>query len=110
MSDLSGTPLSTDGIQLTFTAPADDPGAAWPPVHQRALSDFELRYSSGSLTSLNFSAVPDVQFINAGLPGERQVFIVEGLEPSTEYRFAMVSRDQSDDLIALECRRDPNKR
>ena len=62
VSDLSGTPLSTDGIQLTFTAPADDPGAAWPPVHQRALSDFELRYSFGSLTSLNFGAVPNVQF------------------------------------------------
>ena len=70
-------------------------------TNERALSNFELRYSSGSLTSLNFSAVPDVQFVNAGLPGERQVVIVEGLEPSTEYRFAMVSKGPSGQTSSL---------
>ena len=39
--------------------------------------------------------------MNAGLPGERQVVVVEGLEPSTEYRFAMVSRDQSGQTSSL---------
>jgi hypothetical protein len=101
VSDLSGTPLSTDQIQLTFTAPADDPGASWPALHLRGLDTLELRYTSESLTSLNFEAIPSLEVIEAAAPGQRQVVVIDGLEPSTEYRFAMVSKDQSGETSSL---------
>ena len=51
VSDLSGNALDTDQIKVTFTAPADDPGADWPPEHERGVQNFDIRYSAGSLTS-----------------------------------------------------------
>ncbi len=71
---LSGTTAS-----LSWTTPG---GAL-------ALTDFELRYHTGSLTAQNFNIATQVSGVPAPLPGQSQTMQITGLSANTTYYFGI---------------------
>jgi len=85
----------TSSVTLEWTAPGDDGRFG------RAQA-YLLRYSTQPITDANFdqaSAVPKMAKPRPG--GTRESFTVEGLEPATQYYFALKAMDEAGNWSAL---------
>ena len=90
VADLAATALGLDSAELRWTAPGDD-------GQQGTVSRYEIRYAPWSLTSRSFPLAAIVSSPPAPLPaGGAQRSVVDGLEPGTRYRFALVAYDDAD--------------
>ncbi|MBN2343208.1 MAG: discoidin domain-containing protein [Deltaproteobacteria bacterium] len=76
-----------DAVQLTFTAPGDDPGNG---VAER----YEVRYSTEPITQENFLNATLVNWDSPSASGVLEQLIVDGLEAETTYWFAVRAVDE----------------
>ncbi|MEA2030879.1 MAG: fibronectin type III domain-containing protein [candidate division Zixibacteria bacterium] len=83
---ISGNTSTT--ATLDWTAPGDDGtnGTAY---------EYELRYSTSSITDVNWSSATLIAGVSAPqIAGSDETFTVEGLDPSTMYYFAIKTADE----------------
>ena len=95
--DVSGlvTPLATTSLSLEWTAPGDD-GAVG------TAFSYDLRYATSSINDATFGAALQATGLPAPAPsGTLEAFTVEGLDPSTQYFFALKSSDNVGNLSDL---------
>lgn len=88
VTDLSAGTLSSNSIELTWTAPGDDGGSG-------TVTGYDIRYSTSSITESNWEAASKCD--NEPLPqiaGSSESFTVAGLFSSTMYYFALKSFDE----------------
>lgn len=93
--DLTITDFSKDSATFTWTAPGDDGSTG-------TARYYDLRYSESVITEANFG---DSEFIyECTVPvasGGQQSFVLEGLNPSTTYYFAVKAADDWRNLNGL---------
>lgn len=81
-------PNTATSITLTWTATGDD-------KYTGIASEYDVRYSTSPIDSTNFSLCERI--LDTPCPksaGSREVFIVDGLQPNTEYWFAIRVGDE----------------
>ena len=93
VSDLTATSLGATSVQLDWTAVGDDGNAVG-----TAASSYDVRYSTSSIDDdSDFGAATP---ITVGVPsppgtqGSAESFVVNGLDPDTQYHFAMKVADE----------------
>lgn len=80
--------IQSTSITLTWTAPGDD-GNAW------TAYQYDIRYSTSQITEATWgNATQCVGEPQPAPAGQRQDFIVTGLQPYTRYYFAMKTSDE----------------
>jgi hypothetical protein len=89
LATLTQTSFAAGGVRLQWTAPADDG------LLGRA-EQYDLRYSTQPITAANFTFLTSVP----GLPppaatGVIESFFVTGLQPNTNYYFAIKTADEN---------------
>ena len=90
VADLTAEAMSTDDVELTFTAPGDDDMSG-------SATRYDLRYAPWPITSHNFALATAVDAPPTPAPaGSAEVLSVGGLEPGTTYRFALIAYDEQD--------------
>jgi len=88
VNDLTATALSDTEFLLTWTAPGDDGLAG-------TASEYDIRYSRFYIDSGDWAtATPAVGEPNPKPGGETDSFVVSGLDPGTNYYFAMKTADE----------------
>lgn len=88
IADLQAVFSTSSSITLTWTAPGDDGNVG-------SASQYEMRYSTTPITEANWSSAILVTGIPAPQPsGSDETFIVENLEISTTYYFAIKTADE----------------
>ncbi len=95
VDNLSGVALDETSIELTWTAPGDDGGTG-------TAASYDIRYASSAITNLNWASATQV----AGEPapvaaGGVQHVTVSGLDPDTDYHFAMKTADEVPNTSAV---------
>jgi len=86
MAHAQTTPTS---VQVTWTAPGDDGNVG-------TATQYDLRYSTSTITSANFGNAPRWNGTPApGAAGSSQTTTVTGLDPSTTYFFALKTADDA---------------
>jgi len=89
-----GDPAPTS-MRLSWTAPGDDGNVG------RAFF-YDIRFSRSDITTINWSQATPVDDTPApGFPGNSETFTITGLDPDTEYYFAIKTRDESDNWSEL---------
>ncbi|UCC44746.1 MAG: fibronectin type III domain-containing protein, partial [Candidatus Zixiibacteriota bacterium] len=88
VADLSPSNVTSTSLALNWTAPGDDADTG-------TASEYDLRYSTSVINATNF----DLATRLSGLPnpqpaGASESFTVTGLDPSTEYYFAIKTADE----------------
>ncbi len=76
-------------LTLSWTSPGDDGSAG-------TATTYDVRYSTALITEANFNAA--TQAINEPTPqiaGSTELFVIDSLEPSTTYYFAIKSSDEA---------------
>jgi fibronectin type III domain protein/flagellar hook capping protein FlgD len=92
---LESSEATTRSVTLRWTAVGDDGLAG-------AATTYDIRYSTSTITENNFDAATRVVDTPAPLPaGFPESFEVTGLEPSTEYFFAIKVGDDADNWSGL---------
>ncbi|MEM6531829.1 MAG: fibronectin type III domain-containing protein [Myxococcota bacterium] len=94
VSDLAAMSRGTDSVEVTWSASGED-------GHIGSATTQELRYAPWSITSRTFVSATEVAAPAPGVPGSPQSVTVEGLEPGTLYRFAVVTVDEAGNRSAL---------
>ncbi len=88
ITDLTVDQIGSSTVKLIWTSPGDDSTIGIP-------SEYDLRYYTSVITEENY---PDAyQATSEPVPlssGSSQQFFVSGLQPGTEYYFAVKSRDE----------------
>jgi PKD repeat protein len=87
VTDLASTDVRARAVSLSWSATGDDGlvGTAW---------RYDLRYSPNPIDDGNFSqAKAAISFLKASSPGTPESFVVKGLDPSTNYYFALRVHD-----------------
>jgi len=87
---ISATAASSSSITVTWTAQSDDGG----PTGTGAATSYDLRYSTSTITSANFSAATKATTGTPKAPGSSESVTVSGLSASTKYYFALVIKDE----------------
>lgn len=86
---------SATSVTLTWTAPGDDGNTG-------TASQYDIRYHTAPITDLNWDACTQVLGEPSPQPaGSTEVFIVDGLNPSTTYYFAIKAADEVPNWSAL---------
>ncbi len=87
-AQLSAPSTGSNSVTLTWTAPGDDGNVGTP-------SQYDMRYSTSSITDANWGAATEVTGEPSPQPaGSSENFTVENLEPNTTYYFAIKSADE----------------
>ena len=88
ITDLAATTVSHTAVKLTWTAPADEGGPS------SSVTAYEIRHASTPITTLaEFLAATSGTAPVPGAAGSEQTTTVEGLQPDTQYHFAIRARD-----------------
>jgi subtilisin family serine protease len=88
VSDLSVSELASSRVTLAWTASGDDGGSG-------QASTYQIRFATFPLDAANFAeGTPVVSPPDPGPPGSRETLSVSGLEPDTEYYFALRVLDE----------------
>ena len=88
ITDLAATTESHTAVKLTWTAPSDEGGSS------SAAALYELRHANAPITTLaEFLAATSVAAPVPTAAGSEQTTTVAGLEPNTQYHFAIRARD-----------------
>jgi phosphodiesterase/alkaline phosphatase D-like protein len=94
VTNLAAADVDWYQLRLTWTAPSDLPPG---PV-----ASYDFRYSTSLIDDGNFAAATPLPNVPAAAaPGTAQDLLVTGLNPSTQYSFAMRSRDVAGVLSPL---------
>ena len=96
IGDLAAAAMSSSSIQLSWTASGDDGNSG-------TASLYDIRYSTQSiLTDTDFNNANQVTGVSAPKQtGQSESKLVDGLNPSTTYFFAIKVRDEEDNWSAL---------
>ena len=97
VDDLRVTGMGPDSIDLTWTAPGEDPDGTG------TCTDYDVRYAmSPILTEADWAAATDAVGEPApSAPGSTETFTVTGLTPDTTYWFAVKAEDDVGKLSNL---------
>lgn len=105
VGDLTATQKNHNSIELTWSAPGDDPdaGPSSPDSGSGTVAAFEIRYAKNAITSVaDFIAGAAVTNPPAPRPaGQPHTFTVTGLDPATTYHFVIRARDAAGNTGAL---------
>jgi hypothetical protein len=93
VTNLLPTLLVNDGT-VTWTAPGDD-GTQW------KATQYDLRYSTATITEANFSSATQIPTNPPQAPGTNESASVGGLESCTFYSFALKTRDNRGNWSAI---------
>ena len=94
ISDLAIAGGSESSLDLTWTAPSDDPGAA--------VGSYDIRYSTALITDTNWaSATPATGAPTPSAPGAVETYTLVGLLRQTTYYVAIRSEDGVGNISAL---------
>lgn len=89
ITNLLAGSASATSITLTWTATGDDGNTG-------LASGFDIRYSTFGINEANFEqAIQATETPAPALPGNSQSYVVTGLQPGTQYNFAMKVIDES---------------
>jgi len=95
VTNLAPTAVTPSSATLVWTAPGDDGTAG-------TASTYDLRYSTATITPLNFGMATPVAGVPApSPPGSSELMTVTGLAAGTEYFFALKSSDEVPNVSAL---------
>lgn len=88
ISDLSTASPTTNSVELSWTAPGDDGNTG-------TAASYDIRYSVSPITEGNWSAATPVSGEPAPtVAGSNQTLTVSGLDPATNYFFAIKTSDE----------------
>ncbi|MEW5768066.1 MAG: hypothetical protein AB1797_10680 [bacterium] len=91
---IAGNP-TTHSVTLSWTAPGDD-------CQEGQASCYDIRYSTSLINEDNWAAAIQVEDNpRPALPGSKEAFGVEGLDPRTLYYFALKACDEEGNLSPL---------
>ena len=95
IGDLEAVALDSTSVELSWTAPGDDGSTG-------AAAQYDIRYSMATITEGNWPSATAV----SGEPvpasaGAAQVLTVSGLQPDTDYYFAMKTSDEVPNVSGL---------
>lgn len=105
VGDLAATTKNHSAIDLSWSAPSDDPdaGPSAPDAGQGTVAGYDVRVSTAPITNLTeFLAATAVAAPPApSAAGQQQTLTVTGLAPNTTYHFAIRARDAAGNFGAL---------
>jgi hypothetical protein len=88
VADLATGTVTSNSIALSWTAPGDD-------GDQGTASEYDIRYSTSNIDAGNWSsAVQCTGEPSPSVAGSAESFVVNGLDPSTTYYFALMTADE----------------
>lgn len=93
ITDLEITDVTSNSMTLTWTAPLD--------TSYQGTMEYYIKYSTSPITEGNFDAAMDIPFSAPKDAGETEMLTVEGLDFSTDYYFAIKSRDFWDNISEI---------
>lgn len=93
ITDLTITDVTSNSMTLTWTAPLD--------TSYQGTMEYYIKYSESPINEGNFDAAMDIPFTAPKEAGETEMLIVEDLDFSTDYYFAIKSRDFWDNVSAI---------
>ena len=95
VTDLEAVPADSTDVLLTWTAPGDD-------GYEGTAQLYDLRYSLANITAANWDAATQVIGEPVpGISGTAESMHVTGLEPGTDYYFALKTSDEVPRISAL---------
>lgn len=88
VTDMEVTSVTSNSVTLEWTAPGDDGNLG-------TASQYDIRYSTSNITPFNWnSATPCGDEPTPKVAGSSESFVVTGLDPGTQYYFAMKTADE----------------
>jgi hypothetical protein len=87
---------------LSFTSTADSITISWTAPTDSDLDSYLIKYNTSEITQESFASDGLVSNAPVGLPGMKQQVTVSGLKRATIYYFAVVAKDFSNNLSAME--------
>ena len=94
---ITATAAGSSSITVAWTAQSDDGGASG----TGAAASYDLRYSTSTITSANFSSATRATTGTPKAPGTSESVTVTGLTASTKYYFALIIKDEVPNSSAL---------
>ena len=95
ITDLAVSNVTSNSIDLSWTAPGDDGNTG-------TATSYDVRYSTAPITDANWSSATQVTGEPAPAPaGTSQSMTVTGLSPSTTYYFAIRTADEVPNISSL---------